>query len=324
YILYGWIGTLLLLFTGCIKDEVKDCDEDTCIRFNFVYDFNADEEDLFAQQVDHISLFIYNTDTGILEDELEVYRTDMEANHTVSLMLPAGRHTAVAWGNCHTEHYRIYDTETTASMQMEMTCIDGYTMTRANPGTLFHASNTFEVVQGSEYTVPMSLIKNSNTVKVIIKGLTKEDQEMAESIFVFRLVSNNWKYNYDNSVCSEYPLTYIPEYNPEYEDEDGYAISATFYPLRLFTYDEESVLTVRYRNPVTGREASLEAPLIPYLLKQFEEEEGIIPGTIPVGRADNELLDRHDTYQVIFVLEINADGDITFEEWNRINQDQEL
>ncbi|MCC8095827.1 MAG: FimB/Mfa2 family fimbrial subunit [Tannerellaceae bacterium] len=305
-----------------MKDEVKDCDEDTCIRFNFIYDFNAEEVDLFAEQVDHISLFIYNTDTGMLEDKLEVYRTDMDAGHTVSLMLPAGRHTAVAWGNCHTEYYQIYDTETTASMQMEMTCINDYTMTRANPGSLFHASNTFEVVQGNEYTVPMSLIKNSNTVKVIIKGLTKEDQEMAESIFVFRLVSDNWKYNYDNSVSSGYPLTYIPEYNPEYEDEDGFAISATFYPLRLFTYDEESVLTVRYRNPATDREASLEAPLVPYLLKQLEEE--VTPVMIPANIADNELLDRHDTYQVIFVLEINANGDIGFEEWNRINQGEEL
>jgi len=313
----------MLLFTGCIFDEVKDCDDATCIRFNFVYDFNVDETDLFAEQVDHITLLIYNAETQQLEETLEVYRKDMEANHTVSLMLPPGRHTAVAWANCHTEHYHIYNTETTTSLQMEMTCIDNHTMTQPDPGSLFHASNTFEVIEGLEYTVPMSLIKNSNKVKVIIKGLTREDQEMAESLFVFRLVSNNWKYNYDNSISSEHPLTYIPVYNPEYEDEEGFAISATFYPLRLFTYDQESVLTVRYRNPATGREAALEAVLIPYLLKQFEEEE-VTPRAGLAAYADNELFDRHDTYQVIFLLKIDADGDIGFEEWNRINQGQEL
>ncbi|MCC8142805.1 MAG: hypothetical protein LUD02_11045 [Tannerellaceae bacterium] len=65
---------------------------------------------------------------------LEVYREDMEAGHTVSLMLPAGRFTAVAWGNCYLESFRITAPETTASMQLEMTCLDNLVMTQANPG----------------------------------------------------------------------------------------------------------------------------------------------------------------------------------------------
>ncbi|MCD8193466.1 MAG: FimB/Mfa2 family fimbrial subunit [Tannerellaceae bacterium] len=82
-----WQFILLLFLTGCIRDEVKDCDDETCIRFSFVYDYNLDETDLFAEQVDHITLFIY-TEDGRLEETLEVFRTDMEPGHTVSLMLP--------------------------------------------------------------------------------------------------------------------------------------------------------------------------------------------------------------------------------------------
>jgi len=324
-IVTGWIILLTLLFTGCIRDGVRNCEEDTRIRFQFVYDYNADERDKFAEQVDHISLFIYDTETGLLEDSFEFYREDMEENHTVSVMLPAGRHTAVAWGNCHTQHYRIHAPETTASMQLEMTCITGQVMTQTNPGSLFHTSNTFEVIEGSEYTVPISLIKNSNRVKVIIKGLSEEDKKTAESLLVFRMTSNNWKYNFDNSIRSEEAIVYIPEYHREENEGEEDDISVTFYPLRLFSYDEETALSLRYRNAMTGRETVLERALIPYLLKAVEEPVAASRNhVLTKNDDDNEYLDRHDDYEVTFIMEVDADGNITLDEWDRINQGEEL
>ncbi|MCC8134802.1 MAG: FimB/Mfa2 family fimbrial subunit [Tannerellaceae bacterium] len=324
-IVTGWIILLTILFTGCIRDGVRDCEEDTRIRFSFVYDYNAYETDLFAEQVDHISLFIYHTETGKLEEYLEIYRTDMDENHSVSIELPEGRHTAVAWGNCHTEYYHISGHETTASMQLEMTCIENQVMTRANPGSLFHSSNTFEVIRGNEYTVPMSLIKNSNRVKVLIKGLSEEDKQTAESLLVFRMVSNNWRYNFDNSVSSEETIVYIPEYRIEENEEEEEDISVTFYPLRLFTYDEETVLSLRYRNAITGRETVLERALIPYLLKEAATDGADATGRVSATNdEDNEYLDRHDEYEIIFIIEIDAEGNITLDEWDRINQGEEL
>jgi len=323
-LLYGWLFLLIPLFTGCIYQDEELCDDGgggddgTCIRFNFLYDYNMAHTDLFAEQVDHVTLIIY-TEKGELEQVVEVYRKDMEENHTVSLVLSPGYHTAVAWGNIHTDHYRLSNHEMTSSHLLEMTCIEDETMTRANPGSLFHASNTFQIIAGDEYIVPMEMIKNSNQVKVVIKGLTEEDQQEAESRFVLRMSSNNWRYNYDNSINAEYPVTYLPERSPESDttgDPDDISAAFTFYPLRLFTYDRETVLSLHYRNPITGREAALERPLVPYLLSR----SGNNPDIMPAKDKENEYLDREDTYEVIFMLGVDVDGNIRIEEWDGINQ----
>lgn len=159
-----FICLFLFVCSGCIHETLDPCEEDdfeTCIRFNFLYDYNMEERDLFAEQVDHITLIIYSKESGELEQIVEVHRQDMEENHTISLMLSPGDHTAVAWGNIHTEHYSLHSHETTANHLLEMTCIDKQTMTttRANPGSLFHASHTFTVVAGNEEPIPMKMKK---------------------------------------------------------------------------------------------------------------------------------------------------------------------
>lgn len=319
-----FICLFLFVCSGCIHETLDPCEEDdfeTCIRFNFLYDYNMEERDLFAEQVDHITLIIYSEESGELEQIVEVHRQDMEENHTVSLMLSPGKHTAVAWGNIHTEHYNLHSHESTAGHLLEMTCIDKQTMTttRANPGSLFHASHTFTVVAGNEEPIPMKMIKNSNQVKVIIKGLTEEDLEKAEERFTLRLTSNNWRYNFANKISSGQAVTYLTEGAQEEDNPTPgeFTVAFTFYPLRLFTYDMETVLSLRYRNEQTGRQTEpLELPLIPYLLR--------IAGYSNTPANDNEYLDRQDTYEVPFVLGVDINGNISIEEWDGIHQGGEL
>ncbi|MCC8142804.1 MAG: hypothetical protein LUD02_11050 [Tannerellaceae bacterium] len=49
YIVYSGFIILAIFLGGCIRNEIRDCDEDTCIRFRFVYDYNEEETDLFAE-----------------------------------------------------------------------------------------------------------------------------------------------------------------------------------------------------------------------------------------------------------------------------------
>ncbi|MCD8042577.1 MAG: FimB/Mfa2 family fimbrial subunit [Tannerellaceae bacterium] len=319
YLLYGWLFIVIPLLTGCIHEELPECDEDNdiCVRFNFLYDYNMQYTDLFAEQVDHITFIIYS-ESGELEQITEIYREDMEENHTISLMLSPGWHTAVAWGNIHTDHYRLHTHETTSTHQLEMTCIENNTMTRVNPGTLFHASNTFPVVDGNQEPIPMEMMKNSNQIKVTIKGLTEEDFYEAKDRFILRLTSNNWRYNFANEISSDQAITYITELVKEEapnEDPEEITVSFMFYPLRLLADDYDTVLTLQYRNP-TGREAFIEKPLVPYLLKQEEKNVSITPAT----DQDNEYLNRQDTYEIPFTLGVDSNGNLQIKEWDGINQ----
>lgn len=158
------------------------------------------------------------------------------------------------------------------------------------------------------------MIRNTNRVKVIIRGLTAEEQAAAESLFTIRLESDNWKYNFDNSIRSGQAVTYIPEYKPGGEEEE---VIAFFYSLRLFSYDEETMLSLRYRSVWTGRVSVIERPLVPYLLR--EEGAGVV-----LSRDDNEFLDRRHEHEVIFIIEVDANGEIIAEEWDRIHQEEDL
>ncbi len=280
------------------------------------------QTDLFGEQVDHITLIIY-TENGELEQIQEIYRENMEENHTVSLILPPGNHTAVAWGNIHTENYRLYNHETTSGQQLEMTCIDNYKMTIFDPGSIFHAfTPLFPVVAGKEQTIPMKMVKNSNQVKVIIKGLTEEDLEDAAERFELRLTSNNWRYNFDNTISTEQKITYLTKRIPDDDnnDPDDIAIAFMFYPLKLSADDMETELTLQYRNPDTNRQAVLTKPLVPYLLNRNGSTTGIVPATMD----DEEYLERQDTHEVTFIIGVDVYGNISIEEWDGINQGGEL
>ncbi|MCD7936261.1 MAG: FimB/Mfa2 family fimbrial subunit [Tannerellaceae bacterium] len=311
---------MLFICFGCIHDELPECeDEETCVYFNFIYDYHMQEVDLFAEQVDHITLIIY-TEKGEQEHIQEIYREDMEENHTVSVMLPSGTYTAVAWGNIHTDHYQLHNPEKAATQQLEMTCIENQMMTRANPGSLFHAFRTFQVITGNE-KVPMSMVKNSNQIKVVIKGLTEEDLREAEERFTLRLTSYNWKYNFDNTISSEFPITYLPERNEEEdtsEDPENISIAFTFYPLQLSNKDMETELSLNYRDPQTDRSAVLKKTLVPLLLNRNRD------GITPIIADDKEYLEREDTFEVVFVLGVDVDGNIRIVEWEEVDQGGDL
>ncbi|NDV58334.1 FimB/Mfa2 family fimbrial subunit [Bacteroides sp. 519] len=104
--------TFLLLFSillsSCLGEGNLNCDEVPAgkqqLTLKFLYNINADHQDLIAEVVDSIDLYIYkNTDECFRMERLyadDLRQTDYEYN----LILDAGTYTFVAWMNASPEY----------------------------------------------------------------------------------------------------------------------------------------------------------------------------------------------------------------------------
>ncbi|MCD8260253.1 MAG: FimB/Mfa2 family fimbrial subunit [Bacteroides sp.] len=332
HILPGWLLLCILLVSGYIYEEVEHCgDFETCeVAFNFRYDYNMYYTDRFAEEVDHVSLFIYDAVTQELKLRIDKFRTGMEPEHTITTELPAGEYIAVAWGNCdqQTDHFAITQPGRLSTLQMGLTCIESDNEATVNRiGSVFHALYAFEATEEEPVTVPMSMTKNTNRVRVIIRGLDQMTKEEAEETMKIRVSSDNWLYTYDSRLSTTQMIHYRPEYSSAEE------IVADFYILRMQAdYENDIFINLQYRDIALGREPVdilPNYPLIPLLIDlenppvPLPAEDGLKSEDDPYAWA-NELLDREDEYEIIFEVTIDADGNLYTEPWDGITRPGEL
>lgn len=95
YFICGMLGAILA--AGCVRQDLGECPEDTGYSLWFYYPAN-DTADEFSRYIDHVDLYIYNTDgTPVLEVDLS--RAGLDTYQGVVPELDAGYYTVVSWGN---------------------------------------------------------------------------------------------------------------------------------------------------------------------------------------------------------------------------------
>jgi len=325
YILPGWLLLSVCILTGCIRESFDDCIDTSeyQVVFNFRYDYNMQYTDRFAEEVNHISLFIYDAHTEELKQRIDVFRTDMEANHTISTTLPAGQYVAVAWGNCdrETDYFAITQTEKLTTLKMGLTCIDENNEATINKiGSVFHAMNRFEATNQT-VTIPMSMTKNTNRVRVIVRGMDRMSKEEAEEVMKIRITSNNWLHNHDNTLATDQFIEYRSEYTSNEE------IIADFYILRMQVDDTNEVyINLQYRELGSGKTPTvvLEKSLIPLLVDLPTPVTGEESNDSNNYAHANELLDRQDEYEIVFDVAADANGNIYIDSWDHITKPGEF
>jgi len=226
------ICSFLFLFaaTSCLHDDLSDCHEQVYLKMT--YTLNADYIDKFSRSVEEVAVFIYDADEVFVKKE-EARVSELIHSNTLPLNLPAGEYTAIVWGNALTDDYEISGTESLSILRLKL-LTQGNQPLHTDLPHLFHGIIDFEVTREKEQEVTVDLIKNTNSIRIVLQGIY-ETRSAPNSDYAVRITGSNGIYRYDNTKEeAQSSLQYIPTYTTS----EGVSVWADFTVLRLVRDDD--------------------------------------------------------------------------------------
>ena len=85
-----------ILLCGCVRDNRDDCLFP--LRLQFSYNYNREQQDLFAAEVGQVQLFLYDARSGVLRDSAVARTAELEPDNIFTWNVPPGAYYVVAWG----------------------------------------------------------------------------------------------------------------------------------------------------------------------------------------------------------------------------------
>lgn len=279
-------------------------------RIRFKYDYNIKFADAFANEVNSVALYVFDENDVLVE---EIATTDKEAlssgSFEIPLELEPGKYTLLAWGGLMNEEsfdmlaqtesgmtklqelqirmHRQYDDQDNAKVSEDLL-------------PLFHGTMPLEVtsVPGT-YTETMSLMKNTNVIRILLHEMSGE--EMDADKFIFEINDDNGFYDWDNTLLDDEMITYSAWHqqtgSAEVEDGDVKAttsVSVALAELTIGRMRAGSSPVLHIRNRETGEDV-FRIPVADYAL--------LVKGNYRKNMSDQEYLDRQDEYTMTFFLD---------------------
>ena len=296
------LGLSLFSCTGLIYDTGG---EGACkVSVRFKYDYNMKFADAFANEVHSVSVFVFDPATGRLVARASDSGNHLAGDYYLSIPdLPAGRYDLVAWCGLEGSGFTVSDPKT----KDELFCIMN-TVTRAascsdkDPGALYYgyAGNVHLDIlpQGAANTVVLDLIKNTNSIKVVLQALNSSSPLLPDE-YDFVISDDNAVLDWKNEASPAAEVDYYPwdkrQGSVKYDDNDTYltAAVAEFTTSRLFKKNEDKVM-LAVVDKTTGQKV-INIPMVDYFL--------MVKGNYNRDMADQEFLDRQDDYQITFFLD---------------------
>ena len=279
-------------------------------RIRFKYDYNIKFADAFANEVNSVALYVFDENDVLVE---EIATTDKEAlssgSFEIPLELEPGKYTLLAWGGLMNEEsfdmlaqtesgmtklqelqvrmHRQYDDQDNAKVSEDLL-------------PLFHGTMPLEVtsVPGT-YTETMSLMKNTNVIRILLHEMSGE--EMDADKFIFEINDDNGFYDWDNTLLDDEMITYSAwhQQTGSAEVEDGNvkattSVSVALAELTIGRMRAGSSPVLHIRNRETGEDV-FRIPVADYAL--------LVKGNYRKNMGDQEYLDRQDEYTMTFFLD---------------------
>ena len=301
----------LLAMTSCKDGLIFDGEGDCGVyyRIRFKYDYNIKFADAFANEVNSVALYVFDQNDILLD---KIITNDKESlasgNFEIPIELQPQRYTLLAWAGLEDEESfkLLADAEigviTLQQMQVKMQVDynevgDAIVVDDLKP--LFHAVKEIVVkdVPGT-YTETMSLMKNTNVIRVLLHELS--GKEMSAEKFIFEIRDDNGFYNWDNAIIRDQQITYSPwslttgsaEVEQTSRAVSNISVVLAEHTIGRMSAGSSPILSVKNRE--TG-ELVLSIPIAEYAL--------LIKGNYRQGMGDQEYLDRQDEYSLTLFLD---------------------
>lgn len=333
----------LVAFVSCdnmIYDSEGDCS--VTYRLKFCYDKNLKWADAFANEVSSVHLYAFDS-TGVLAwQKVEQIVPGTAENYTMSLDLPAGDYQLLAWcglqnGGEREESFFVPEARIGETRIEQLQCtlnrrhdeFGAYSNQRLY--RLFHGLLDVSLPadnDGGSYEYTMSLVKNTNHIRIILQHLSGKDVDVKR--FTFRIDDENGLMAHDNELMADENIYYRPWDTQNGEagvgKEDSRAIIyargaiADLTVGRMMEHHRKKMLLTIANDE--GETVAI-VPVIDYALlaKDYYEEE--------YGHKmdDQEFLDREDDYVMTLFLDANNEwisSQIMIHSWVIVPRDVEI
>lgn len=321
------IGTVAIpaAFTGFITggcdsliyDETDCVDSANLIQLR--YDHNMKFADAFDNEVDQVSLLLFDSGTGKLVKRMDVEEENLTENNEISLNVDPGEYEVLVWAGRHSESFDIADGEIGSSTIEEFHC----RMRREEGGNinddlarLYHGSAHLSAPYASPsdpYKSTVYLKKDTNTIRVVLQHLSGDRVNCDD--FDFTITDSNGWLNHDNTLREDEMLTYHPWYlysgavdiNANPEDAPG--TKATPLPGTPRTRTSLGAALAEF---TTGRLIWGESPTLSVtdrstgdtvLRINVNDYAMLVKGFYHQEMGEQEYLDRQDEYNMTFFLD---------------------
>lgn len=209
------ISLLLLLLSGCTKDDLSVCVTSTAFKCSF--EFNDEQTDQFAKLVNKIDLYIFDA-SGLLVKHISEAKEHLPEGYTVTTNLNYGTYTAVLYGtvdgnkevsvgtkqgNLTTVLKAMKEGESRmADMRLMLNSITG--QTDKDLGVVLHGMVSNFTVTSTPETHNVQFIRNTHVMELNVSGLENiTTPARSLSDVLVRVEGNNKAYLYDNTLDME-------------------------------------------------------------------------------------------------------------------------
>lgn len=225
---------LFLALTSCIDDSTDGCPAGLSLRFE--YTLNESNEDLFADQVTHLDLDLYDKD-GYYVKSYKLLQSELKNGNTFPLSLPTGSYTFVTWANMPDGAYQYTSGPKLEDMRVKLNVSPS---DEAAPAylSLFHGITSIEVGKTINNQQTISLTQNTILLHILLKEIGGNMNPLKIGDYTISITSSNGTYRYDNSVVGDERLSYKPSYSLV---DDGYTLKIDFTLLRLYAGDDTHI-----------------------------------------------------------------------------------
>lgn len=299
-------GAVALSSCSAVYDDLPECE--LGVRMRFVYDYNMEYANAFHNQVDCLTLYVYDSEGNYVDKITETDEVLSDEGWRMTLPLGPGHYTAVAYGGIECgassfTHPADPASGTLDDLQLRLSDeiisdADGHRL-----HDLFYGSLEFEIdADDTGYReVTMKMMKDTNHFRIVLQNLSGEALDGRD--FDFAITDRNIHFDRTNNLLPSEEFTYLPWVRGQAstaEDDElsrsraegdvsvGYAELST----SRVMMDREPVLTVYSHEK---DKEIIRIPLRRYMLLLKSDY---------VSKMDSqEFLDRQSRWNFIFLLD---------------------